>query len=542
MATKTRRMMRAGLAAAMLVSAGAPMALAQEDKSGLEAMGVDPAESGKEDPAATPAPTPAASPAATPEAAAPAAPIGEGQAIMERARDRIKRAQYVSFDAHMFGVGAMAGYTTEATGRVVARRAAANATNPWMFRVSGSTAVKDGAAPTSFDMAMRATSREWINHDERTVHETLKMSPGGKWLTTPNSLWPSEVFDRVPYSRVFRNAAFQQEAGQVLDGVECDVVIVESKPLRGAASKTRWFIGRDDMFPRRFERLITMEGSETQLVLDFTNVRIADSVPDDVTDAMLRVEVPAGYEEKRQTPPTLPPAPAPTPADPTPLPTDAGATNVDGTMDPAMGASSSASPVEPVRLAPPAMAPDFELAKLDGTKVSLASLRGSVVVVDFFGTWAMAAEAWHPQLKTIIAANEGVKLVPVSIRQREPQLAAELLQRAEIADALLVGNEAVAQAYRVQVYPAAAVIAADGRLIEVVQGCGSAASEESLRAAISRAMGTPAPTGADPTGATPSDSIPADAKPDQTTPIQPATVPNDAPQEPVKEPTESPAK
>ena len=542
MATKTRRMMRAGLAAAMLLSAGAPMALAQEDKSGLEAMGSDPAESGKEDPAATPAP----SPAATPEAAAPAAPIGEGQAIMERARDRIKRAQYVSFDAHMFGVGAMAGYTTEATGRVVARRAAANATNPWMFRVSGSTAVKDGATPTNFDMAMRATSREWINHDERTVHETLKMSPGGKWLTTPNSLWPSEVFERVPYTRVFRNATFQQEAGQVLDGVECDVVVVESKPLRGAASKTRWFIGRDDMFPRRFERLITMEGSETQLVLDFTNVRIADSVPDDVTDAMLRVEVPAGYEEKRQTPPTLPPpAPAPTPADPTPLPTDAGAMNVDGTMDPANGAASpTASPVEPVRPAPPAMAPDFELAKLDGTKVSLTSLRGSVVVVDFFGTWAMAAEAWHPQLKTIIAANEGVKLVPVSIRQREPQLAAELLRRAEIADALLVGNEAVAQAYRVQVYPAAAVIAADGRLIEVVQGCGSAASEESLRAAISRAMGTPATS--DAPSNTPTDASPTDVNPAETTPIQPATVPavqpSDAPPEPVKEPAQEPSK
>lgn len=486
--------MRVGLAAGLafgLMGGLMGPALAQEAKSGLEAMGVDPAAAGQEgvkgeDAGIQP------EDAAGMEAPALAAPVGEGQAIMERARDRIRRMQFATFDARMYGTGPMEGYTTAASGRVVLRRAPGNAANPWMFRVTGSTDVKAGGTAMMFDMAMRANSREWVNHEERTVHETLKMAPGGKWLTVPNSLWPTEVFERAPYGRVLRSATFEQEPGQEINGVVCDVVVVESKPARGAASRGRWYIGQEDSFPRRFERLVTMQGEESMLVMEFSNLRIEDSVPADVTEAMLRVEVPTGYDEKRQSPPTPAPAPAPSEVKGD-AGTDAGAMNGDKGMEGAMGGGSGGAGGgaggEPARPAAPVMAPEFELAKIDGTKVSLASMRGSVVVVDFFGTWAMASEAWHPKLKQIVAGHEGVKIVPVSIRQRDPQLAAELLRRAEIGEALLIGNEGVAQAYGVQVYPAAAVVAADGRLIEVVQGCGSAASEEALRGALERAKG-----------------------------------------------------
>lgn len=500
----------------MVVGAGAPVVVAQESTSGLEAMGVDPmAETGME-------PAEGAAPAL-------AAPVNEGQAIMERARDRMKRAQYVRYDAHMFATGAMTGYTTEAKGHVEMRKAPGNSTNPWMFRITGATVVKDGTAPTQFDMAMRANSREWVNHDERTVHETLKMAPGGKWFTVPNSLWPTDAFERVPYLTATRNATYEQEPGQEVNGVLCDVVVVEAKSARGGGGRRgRWFIGQEDSFPRRFERLVMMEGSETKLVQEFTNVRIEDSVPPEVTEAMLRVEVPAGYEEKRQTPPPPPPPPPVVPtATPNATTSDTQVKGSDQATEVAMGGSQSAARAEPARPAAPTMAPDFELPKLDGTKVSLASMRGSVVVVDFFGTWAMASESWHPQLKSIMAANEGVKLVPVTVRQREPHLAQELLQRAEIAEALLVGSESVAQAYGVQVYPAAAVIAADGRLIEVVQGCGSASSEETLRAAIQRAKGTSSSD-------TPSsDRAPAAADSNQSVASE---------SDPTPKPTEEPAK
>ncbi len=524
---KTRRL-SAGLAAALAFGAVVPLSWGQDQKPGLDAMGADTT------PASAPAPTPAKeepkpapeAPPATEATPAPeAAPVTEGQAIVQRACDRIKRAHYASFDVHMFGVGSLAGYTTEARGHVVARRANASAANPWTMRVTGSTVVKAGE-PMNFDMALLPNSREWVNHEEKMVHETIKLSPGGKSLTVANSLWPTEIFDRVPYSRVMRSATYTQEAGQEIAGVECDVVLVESKPLRGAASKGRWFIGHEDSFPRRFERLMTLEGAESQIVMEFTNIRVEDQMPADATDATFRVAVPDGYSEKREAPKAPPaPAPAPTP-NPTPdapagtMPNDTPASGAMGTPS-----TSSAQPVEPTRPALPAMAPEFELAKIDGTKVSLASMRGTVVVVDFFGTWAMNAEAWHPRLKSLIATHgDRVRLVPVAIRQRQHELAAEMLTRAEITAPVLIGNEALARSYGVTLYPAAAVVGADGTLVEVVQGCGSPSSEDSLRAAIDRALAGVAPAAPAP----PTAPATSGAKEPKTVPAPAAPAPGEA--------------
>lgn len=484
MNTRARQLMAVGLAAAVTLSAGTATAWAQDEKPGLDAMGADQGQAKEE-------PKPGESAAAgAPGAAAPAAEaaqVSEAQAIVQRAADRIKRAQYGMFDVHVTATGSLAGYTTEATGHVVTRRANASAANPWLMRVTGATVVKSGE-PMNLDMALRANSREWVNHEEKTVHEAIKLTPGGKWLTVANSLWPTEIFDRVPYSRVMRNATYTQEAGQEVAGVECDVVLVESKPLRGAASKSRWYIAREDSFPRRFERIMSLEGSESLLVMEFTNVRIEDEVPaGDAGEENFRVAVPSGYSEKRDAP-KAPPPPAPTPV---PTATPDGSAPVTPNATPASGATGSpaAQPVEPARPARPAMAPEFELAKLDGTKVTLASMRGSVVVVDFFGTWAMSAEAWHPRLKSIVSAHgDRVRLAPVAIRQRQPELAAELLTHAEISAPVLIGTEALAASYGVHLFPAAAVVGADGALVDVVQGCGSPSSEDALRGAIERAL------------------------------------------------------
>src|SRR5262249_60254695 len=41
------------------------------------------------------------------------------------------------------------------------------------------------------------------------------------------------------------------------------------------------------------------------------------------------------------------------------------------------------------RLATGSLAPDFELGNLDGKKITLHDLRGSLVVLDFWATWSV---------------------------------------------------------------------------------------------------------------------------------------------------------
>ncbi|HZL27330.1 MAG TPA: TlpA disulfide reductase family protein [Acidobacteriaceae bacterium] len=55
------------------------------------------------------------------------------------------------------------------------------------------------------------------------------------------------------------------------------------------------------------------------------------------------------------------------------------------------------------------LAPDFTLAMLDGTPVTLESLRGHVVVLDFWGTWCVACVAEMPALRAVQKNFQGNK-------------------------------------------------------------------------------------------------------------------------------------
>lgn len=55
-------------------------------------------------------------------------------------------------------------------------------------------------------------------------------------------------------------------------------------------------------------------------------------------------------------------------------------------------------------------APDFELTLIDGTKVSLAQLRGNVVVLNFWATWCGPCKTELPLLDSYYAARRDVGL------------------------------------------------------------------------------------------------------------------------------------
>jgi peroxiredoxin len=130
-------------------------------------------------------------------------------------------------------------------------------------------------------------------------------------------------------------------------------------------------------------------------------------------------------------------------------------------------------------------APDFTLRDLQDNSVSLRSLRGSVVVLDFWATWCGPCRASLPKLDELNReiADEGVKIFAVNLR--EEKAAAQ-----KFADAtglrlpvLLDDSGKVAQTYAVSGIPQTVVIDKRGVIRRVIVGF-SPDTEAQLREAI----------------------------------------------------------
>lgn len=109
----------------------------------------------------------------------------------------------------------------------------------------------------------------------------------------------------------------------------------------------------------------------------------------------------------------------------------------------------------------PDQAPDFTLADLDGATVTLSSLRGQTVVLNFWATWcgpcrveipafsAFAQE--HPEVPVFGIAVDGS---PAELRRAAAQLGIDY--------PVLVADGAVQAAYQIETLPTTVIVNPDG--------------------------------------------------------------------------------
>jgi len=126
--------------------------------------------------------------------------------------------------------------------------------------------------------------------------------------------------------------------------------------------------------------------------------------------------------------------------------------------------------MQPALAMPPTVgtrAPDFSLSTPDGKVVQLSSLRGNVVVVNFFATWCPPCRAETPDLVSQEAsfAQRGVKFVGVDVKE-SGSLVQEFAAAKGIHYTLVLDKDGkVNEAYDVRAIPTTYVIGRDGKIV-----------------------------------------------------------------------------
>ena len=114
-------------------------------------------------------------------------------------------------------------------------------------------------------------------------------------------------------------------------------------------------------------------------------------------------------------------------------------------------------------------APAFELPRIgqDGS-LSLASLRGKVVLLNFWATWCAPCEEELPAMQRLYAAlaGQGFELVGVSV-DAEPAPVLEFQKRLGLGFPLLLdADQRVARSYQTFRFPETLLIGRDGVILE----------------------------------------------------------------------------
>ena len=94
-------------------------------------------------------------------------------------------------------------------------------------------------------------------------------------------------------------------------------------------------------------------------------------------------------------------------------------------------------------------APAFDLPSVDGGKVSLASLKGKVVVLDMWATWCGPCIAEMPHYAEFAKKNQprGVEVVGIVFASGEPQEVQDFVREHRISYRQLLGPDELLDAY-----------------------------------------------------------------------------------------------
>ncbi|MBC7833925.1 MAG: TlpA family protein disulfide reductase [Phycisphaerales bacterium] len=305
----------------------------------------------------------------------------------------------------------------------------------------------------------------WVDTGNKKIVQAQSSSrEGSNALMTAQQVMPEEFYSAEPFKRAMENTeSLTIEGSEEIGGIPCTKIHAVYKGGRGQMTI---HLSQKDKLPRRIATTAGQKDDVVTMIQEVTELKIDAGL----SAADLAIATPEGY--------SLEIVPAKT----------ADAPKVD---------PNQANPSEPTPPTPPAppvqlgvakgeVAPPFTLADGTGNQVSLDRLKGNVVVLEFFATTMGAAKRASPEVQKIAEEfkDQSVKVYGVACRERKDGEAAQYQKDLGLTYGLLLKGDEVAKQYQVKGFPSFAVIGADGKMVEFIQGTSTQGWQEKLATAV----------------------------------------------------------
>ncbi len=353
--------------------------------------------------------------------------------VLEDAQKAAAQLTSVSYDGLYLGDGMLAKRVPIVDGKVLAKRGPGKGTDK-VF-IQGTNLSPKAAEPFGFRYV--SNGREAMSVDDRT--RLTRMGQVTDSMTIERTgLYPGLLLGDAVFAAELAGAKMTYGGTLEIDGVDCHVVDVAYDPA--AKRRAMFYIGVEDSLLRRKEepRQLLARGkaqaADSMLIFSISNLETNLTIDDTV----FQLTPPQGYRAQ-----------------------------------PFRRARRGAGGRSAGGLKVGSPAPDWTLTTSDGKKVSLKSLRGNVVVLDFWATWCGPCKRAMPGVQKLhdTFKDKPVKVFGVNCRERGgSQKALAYLKQKGFTYPQLLNGDSAATAYGVRGIPAFYVIGKDGKIVNATTG------------------------------------------------------------------------